>query len=299
MPPLVSVVVPVRDDDRLRSCLDALAAQTLPAAAVEVVVVDNGSAAPVTVPAGVRLLTEPRRGSYAARNRGLAACRAPVVAFTDADCLPAPEWLECGLAALASGPDVVTGPVEVFPAVPGRPGGFELYDALTAFPQEHFVARFGFGVTANLLVRRPVFDAVGPFDPTLRSGGDAEWGERATAAGHPPAYRPEVLVRHPARRSLAELVEKTRRTTRGVEQIAARKGGAPPLVLAAADRLTRPWRALPSVLRDERLPSAWDKTRFQAVSVLAAGLIAAEISRARAADAVRRRRPARPATAPG
>lgn len=41
---------------------------------------------------------EARPGSYAARNAGLHVARGDVYAFTDADCIPTPDWLTTGLA---------------------------------------------------------------------------------------------------------------------------------------------------------------------------------------------------------
>lgn len=291
--PRVAVVVPVRDDPAgLAACLSALAAQTRPPD--EVVVVDDGSREPPVVPPGVRLVRQPPRTSYAARNVGIAACagadvdrRADVVAFTDADCRPAPDWLERAVAALdESGTGVVAGRVEVLPAHPGRPGAVELHDARTSFPQREFVARWGFGATADLVVRREVLDRVGPFRAELVSGGDAEWGERAAAAGHRAVYRDDVVVRHPARRTVRAMVRKTRRTTRGSEHLGVLRGDCPPWPSVAAERLAQPWRALPGLLRDPQL-RAYDRGRVFAVHCLAAGVMATEVVRCRAERAGR------------
>ena len=75
--PPVSVIVPVKDGAAaLDRCLTALDAQDYPGRA-QVVVVDNASTedvgAAVAAHPGVALLREERRGSYAARNTGLAA----------------------------------------------------------------------------------------------------------------------------------------------------------------------------------------------------------------------------------
>lgn len=252
----------------------------------QVVVVDNGSrddveAAVREVP-GVRLVREPRIGSYAARNRGLAVTAAPVVAFTDADCLPERDWLERGVALLA-GADVVAGRIDVFPRSAHRQGAIEAYERLTAFPQRHFVERWGFGATANVLTRRSVIDAVGPFDPDLESGGDAEWGQRVTAAGYRVVYGPDAVVRHPARRTLRELSAKFRRITRGIHQLHTARGELPPLPAALADSVTGPWRRIPQVLRDERLPRHRDRLRFFAVELVVAVLVTSETARCRRA----------------
>ena len=50
-----------------------------------------------------------RRGPAAARNVAWRATSAPVVAFTDDDCVPSPGWLEAGLAEIGDLPRVVVG----------------------------------------------------------------------------------------------------------------------------------------------------------------------------------------------
>lgn len=188
MPPLVSVIVPVLEDQaRLDACLAALAAQTYPRDAFEVIVVDNGSSPPMRVDAGwARLLVEPRPGSYAARNTGIAAARGEIFAFTDADCLPAPDWLEGGVRRIVTEPGVglVAGAIEVFCRNPDRPTVAELFELhCWGFPQRRFVEQDGFGATANLFATRAAIEAVGGFDSSLMSGGDVDFGERVRAAG--------------------------------------------------------------------------------------------------------------------
>src|SRR5262245_46024865 len=103
--PFVSVIIPVYNNpDGLRRCLHALEAQTYPKSRYEIIVVDNGSDTPpadmVRAFDRVTLLEEAVPSSYAARNRGLAQARGEVIAFTDSDCIPAPDWLAHGVANL-------------------------------------------------------------------------------------------------------------------------------------------------------------------------------------------------------
>jgi glycosyltransferase involved in cell wall biosynthesis len=219
--PRISVIIPVLNDaPRLACCLAALDAAN-PEEGAEILVVDNGSSddpsAVVERHPGVRLLREPRRGSYAARNRGVQEARGTILAFTDSDCLPAPDWLKCGAdnIQLAEGPVFVGGPVELFARDPGRPTAAELYEAVHAFPQRHYLEALSFSVTANLFVARDVFDRVGSFNDMLQSGGDQEWGVRAHQAGVSPVYASDVLVRHPARHTVGELHRKNRRRSDG------------------------------------------------------------------------------------
>lgn len=200
----ISVIVPVLDDaQRLGACLDGLLGQT-GAVDLEVVVVDNGStdgSAEVAVrhPLSPRLVTEPRRGSYAARNAGLAVARGDVVAFIDADCVPAPEWAVAGASAVERSP-VVGGAVRQRRSA--HPTVWERYDCAVYLRQEDVVREQGYAATANLWVRREVLDQVGLFDASLLSSGDFEWGQRAIALGHRAVFAPGAVVGHAPRTDL-------------------------------------------------------------------------------------------------
>ncbi|MBL8673924.1 MAG: glycosyltransferase family 2 protein, partial [Rhodospirillales bacterium] len=112
----ITVVVPTykRPDD-LRRCLAALKAQTLPAARVNVVRRDTDAATADLLagydPAGlalrVHVVGEP--GVVAALNVGLENAVGDIVAMTDDDAAPHPDWLERLAAAFAD--DARTGGV--------------------------------------------------------------------------------------------------------------------------------------------------------------------------------------------
>ncbi|OJA07272.1 glycosyltransferase family 2 protein [Halomonas sp. QHL1] len=216
---IVSVIVPTyRDWHALRSCLDALRDQTLPTQEVEILVVENaGESQPhdLTLPGNARLLHESAPGSYAARNRGIAEARGAVIAFLDADCLPAVDWLQAGVECLQGQPDttMVGGNIELTYAAPQLTPA-ECFEKAFAFRQAQNAAD-GVAVTANLIVHRQVVEAVGVFDDNLMSGGDFEWTRRATSAGFKLVYCDAAVVRHPARHSLASLVQKARRVSTG------------------------------------------------------------------------------------
>lgn len=240
--PSVSVVVPVRDGSvALGRCLSALTAQDYPAHLVEVLVVDNRSAqdmaAVVARHQGVVLLRQPAGGSYAARNTGLERASGEVLAFTDADCEPAPGWLSASVAALAGPPRaaMVGGAVQLtYPR--GAPvTATELYESLHAFDQQRYLTEQHFAITANMVTWRSTFDQVGPFDGALMSRGDAQWGQRVASAGGEQRYAPDALVRHPARSSLREHAAKWRRVAAGKVTVEL-AGGASPAQLARAAR---------------------------------------------------------------
>src|SRR4051794_36717841 len=215
--PVVSVVVPVRDGARvIGECLDALMAQR-GAPPYEVLVVDNGStdttaAAVRAHPSAPTLVTESRPGSYAARNAGIIAAAGSVLAFTDADCTPAPTWLAEAVAAL-DGAELAAGRIAMYRSP--RPTVVERYDRAVYLRQEDLVRDHGWAVTANLVVRRSVLDDVGSFDPTLPSGGDREFCLRARAAGHRLVYAPDAVVGHHPRTRIRELWTVNRRIGSG------------------------------------------------------------------------------------
>lgn len=229
----VSVIIPTcRDSEGLFRCLDALGRQTYPPELLEVIVVDNTPKFELrerfAACTSTRLLHEPRPGSYAARNRGIAEACGDILAFTDADCLPYPNWIEEGAGALERYPSgaLIAGRIEVFVGEPHRPTAVELFEIAQAFPQARYASIDRFGVTANVFVTRGVVEAVGPFNGSLASGGDKEFGRRVHSAGFPIVYSEQATVRHPARRTLGALLGKTRRVVRGVRDL-ERAGGLP------------------------------------------------------------------------
>lgn len=223
--PAASVVVPVYNDpEGIRMTLDSLVHQTLPREWYEVIVVDNGSTdeTPSVVEefevayANVRLRTEAdAQGSYAARNRGIAAARGEVVAFIDADMSVDPDWLQRALDAFYSRDAAYLGcAVEVYP-----PTGEETlagkYNRLTDLRVERLIDRLEFAPTCSLLVDRDLIDEVGRFDDRVRSSGDLEFGNRVAATGRTLHYEPGVTAYHPARTTLRSLLRKSYRIGRG------------------------------------------------------------------------------------
>ncbi len=228
----MSVIIPVyRDWAPVDRCLRALCKQSLAADKYEVLVVSNDDAAPdealaarVQMSPNIRLLHEPAGYSYAARNRGLQEVRGRVVAFTDADCEPDADWLANGLKFLAeNAADVVGGKVEM---VRSHRTMVSLHDSVFGLRQDMYLEIAGSMVTANLFVRRAVFDAGLKFDAQLQSGGDFKFCRKAREAGYQLAYSPDAIIRHETRWSYSELFRKVKRTSGGiVDRLWADQGG--------------------------------------------------------------------------
>ena len=253
--PEVSVIVPVWNGHAtLDACLAALTAQTLPRDRYEIIVVDNGSsdgsAAIARRHAGVVVVEEATPGSYAARNTGIAYARGRWLAFTDADCVPARDWLARALAVAEATPrfGVLAGRIELFEEDEAAAGDsvYAEYERLFSFPQAH--AARGNCATANWLSPVAAIRSVGGFNPGLKSGGDRDMALRLRDAGWPLVYVPDMIVRHPVRASRAELVRKRRRLSGGrwdrtaAPSATARLGAV--ARVTAWDTGRRIWRAL-------------------------------------------------------
>ena len=211
-PPTVTVVVPTRDRPAL---LDATLRSVLAQSgvAIEVVVVDDGSAVPVTVPNGgstrsrVRVLRNERSlGVGASRNRGAAVARAPWVAFCDDDDLWIPDKLAGQVAAATANSRrwAYTGAVKF-------EQGPTLWQVMPPPSPEQVQSRLGTrnlipAGASNVLVDRDLLLEVGGFDESLRHLGDwdlwlrlLEHGLPACSPGLGVAYRlhPGAMSRTP------------------------------------------------------------------------------------------------------
>jgi GT2 family glycosyltransferase len=229
--PFVSVIIPVYNDgERLARCLAALEVEDYPGDRYEVIVVDNGSRRPLQPAAArfthARFESEPRPGIGRARVKGIALARGQVLAFTDADCVPAPDWISQGVARLLGTPGcgLVGGRIDVFARDPARPNLAESLSTAMHLKQERFLREGQWAVLANAFVPRRVVDAVGAMNPEVISSGEVEWGRRILAAGYRQVYAPEAIVRHPARGSIRELCQRAVRLEYGWHQLRTLSG---------------------------------------------------------------------------
>ena len=194
-PLAVAVVIPAFDAEPfLAEAIDGVLAQT--SLAVEVLVVDDGSRDRTSAIAaryedrGVRLFRQQNLGAGAARNRGVALTSAPLLAFLDADDLWPRDRLERLLAVLAADRtlDGVIGDVECF-AAPDMAEADRARLAVPAGTQPGWLP-------SALLLRRGAWERIGPFNESLRNGGEfIDWVARARAAGVS-FGRLEALVLH-------------------------------------------------------------------------------------------------------
>ena len=217
MPQLkLSVILPTYNRaNLLKRALAALLRQSAMPGSYEVIVVDNNSTDGTAGVVGLfddrrlRLVTEPQQGLSFARNTGLAAARAPIVAFTDDDVEVAPDWVETIITTLARYPNVDGLGGRVLPSwESGRPRWLTREHWAPLALQDHGDGRRVFDratpiglIGANVAFRRSVFERVGTFSPSVQrvkdgigSTEDHELLVRLYESGGRMLYQPKLLV---------------------------------------------------------------------------------------------------------
>ncbi len=194
-----SVVVPVYNGRRtIGACLRALSTQNVDGRHYEVIVVDDGStdgSAETAAGHCNSVLRQRHEGAASARNRGAREARGEILLFTDADCEPAPDWIQKMLSPFED------------PELAGVKGAYrtrqrslvarftqaefeEKYDRLQRTPRIDFVDTYSAGY------RRDAFLELGGFDPGIRYAEDQEFSFRMARAGHKMVFEPAAIVYH-------------------------------------------------------------------------------------------------------
>ena len=175
--PLISVIIPVKNGTNyLGEALESLRRQQMN---LEILVVDDGSTdatAELADKAGCRVLRHPvSRGPVAAKNTGIAAAKGDYFLFLDHDDRVRDGALSIMLDALQDNPEVsaVQAKVQDFrsPEIPDLPG-------ILVRPEPYYGL-----FTGAILIRRKVFDCIGPFSEKVRAGEIIEWFSRLEANG--------------------------------------------------------------------------------------------------------------------
>lgn len=223
----VDVVIPFRGTAAERDAVVAATARLELREDDHVVVVDNTPRAS----AGRHVVVaNERASSYFARNAGAARGTATWIVFLDADVDPRPDLLDAYFQIPPADDDaVLVGAVEDAPAPAGAPAAAR-YAALRQpmrQPQD-LDAPWAYAQTANCAVRRAAFEQVGGFDPTVRSGGDADLCFRLRTAGWRLAARPDARVVHRHRTTVRALLRQKARHGAGAAWLDARYPGAFP-----------------------------------------------------------------------
>ncbi|ANS73294.1 glycosyl transferase [Paenibacillus yonginensis] len=185
----------------------------------EIIVVDNRSTDDTrevagrfvnrgVLPAPCRYVFEPVQGLSAARNAGIIAAQAELIAFLDDDAIPSAGWLEAILTTFEQRPEVNAMGGKIHPRFESeRPGWLsgpfelpytivDLGNAVREYPSS--MHPYG----ANMAMRRTVFDEgmfpleLGRKGSLLLSGEETWIFEQIRRSGGKTIYHPEMEVEH-------------------------------------------------------------------------------------------------------
>jgi len=237
MPPVVSVVIPTFNRvELLHECLTALETQQMAKEAFEVLVVDDGStdstidlletqscASPITI----RWFRQSHGGPAAARNLGVRHAQGNLIAFTDDDCIPAPDWLGALTAEL---PDDATcagvgGPIRC--AQETSVSRYIDRAKLVSHWIEDGVVEYL--ITANALYRATYLIEIGGFDTgfLLAGGEDVDLSYRLRRSGYSLRVTERGTVRHHHHDTLSSFFRMSWRHGFGAAQLVHRNLASP------------------------------------------------------------------------
>jgi glycosyltransferase involved in cell wall biosynthesis len=203
--PFFSIIVPTFDRlEALTACVQAMKRLDYPRNRFEIIIVDDGSSVPIMASGHhlhddgtITVLRQLNAGPASARNKGAQHARGDILAFTDDDCTPTPQWLR---ELAQSFRDVPTG------LVGGRTvNGLvnNLYSTASQMIVDeayaYFISRnsdLRFFASNNMAVSAKLFHESGGFDPSFRTSEDREFCDRWIRREHPLVYSPEAIVYH-------------------------------------------------------------------------------------------------------
>lgn len=203
----VAIIIPALNEaEHIGNCLKSLAQLAADDAVVDVIVVDNGSTDDTATRArqgGARVLSNPGASIGALRNLGARSTGADVLAFLDADCTVAPDWLTNALRSMEETGAAVVGSTH---ALPDNAAWIARAASLAS---THKVGEVNYVPSGNMVVTRGTFDALGGFDEALQTNEDVDFCRRAARQGYLVGADPSIkAVHHGVPRSLAEFVRR-------------------------------------------------------------------------------------------
>ena len=215
-----SVIVPIFNaQETLQRCLSALAQSVNKS--TEIILVNNSSTDnSLTICEDFKqshpnlrilLLQEDTMGPSAARNTGANLAEGEWLIFTDADCIPSRTWISDYLVHFSdAGLGAVAGCIWPYPPsnlVQKAISIFTLPPITEEIVHSDFNIREGFYPTANLAVKKEIFDLIGGFNESLRFGEDHELCHKIYRAGYRIKAIETAVVEHIHRSTLKGLLK--------------------------------------------------------------------------------------------
>ena len=213
--PTVSIIVPVRNrPDEIVACVRSLQKLDYPATKLEIIVVDDASTDDTAevvknLPIRHAICRPVWSGPAACRNAGAETATGEILAYTDSDCEVETDWLrELVLHFTDTQIGIVGGRVNSF-SLDTRIERYESVASSLYMGQDERDCRpntaIPFLPTANLLIRRELWQALGGFDPAFPIGEDVDLVWRAHQANKRVLYVPRGTVRHKYRSRLTRI----------------------------------------------------------------------------------------------
>jgi hypothetical protein len=195
--PKLSIIVPVKDDERIFGLLARLS-ESPRLSSCEVIVACNGSrksfsdrisSALAAIPRA-RALTDPVANPPRAINAAARAAAGEKLLILDSDCVPCSDYLQSLLATLGANA-VARGQITYV--------GSDMFSRTTAAWRQCFydrVAKEGRLYAPNLAIDRSLFLSLGGFVESLRHAYDSEFSDRAMRSGQSAVLLPAAMVTH-------------------------------------------------------------------------------------------------------
>lgn len=214
--PEISIVLPVLNREKvIGRCLKSLMELDYPS--YEIIVVDNGSTDRTREIAStfpVDLITESRKGPYAARNTGIQHANGEMICFIDSDCLAHKDWLRKLIRNFTD------------ESVAGVGGQLQTYEPETSVEQFEDYAGIlvynlpqgivqrdtnkflsGAVYTSNVMFRKKTLLEASGFDSDFMSGGDYHLCWKLQHMGYKLLFDPEAVVKHIHRSTVKGLIK--------------------------------------------------------------------------------------------
>ena len=203
--PFFSIIIPTYNrQSQLTTCLQHITRLDYPRKCFEVIVVNDGGDKTLEAivdqfsnQSNLKLVTQSHSGPAAARNTGATKAKGELLAFTDDDCMPAPDWLQVLASNFTRKPDCIIG---------GRTINLltdNIYSTMSQLILDVVYRHYNsnpnqsrFFATNNMALPSDLFFAMSGFNPHFTTSEDREFCDRYLYHGFQLIYASEAIVYH-------------------------------------------------------------------------------------------------------
>ncbi len=210
---LISVIIPARDAaETIGACLQGVLDQQDLPCSLEIILVDDGSTddtAQIAEALGVQVIRQENAGPAAARNLGAEKARGDILVFTDADCIPSPDWIR-HLIAPFENPEVIGTKGAYRTCQRGLVPRFVQQEYGFKYARMSTLERIDFIDTYSAAYRRGVFMENGGFETAFAAPSveDQEFSFRLARKGYLLKFVPQAVVYHQHDRDIKEYLQR-------------------------------------------------------------------------------------------